>query len=117
MSEELATWALVILCTVGTYVWRGLGVLVSTRIDPDGPVFQWITCVSYAMLAGLISRMTVLPLGTLAETSLWQRLVAMGLAFVVFFLWRRNILLGVLTGVLMLILLIESREWVAVPGG
>ena len=110
MSDELTTWTLLILCTAGTYVWRGLGVLVSTRIDPDGAVFQWITCVSYAMLAGLISRMTVLPLGTLAETSLTERLVAMGLAFVVFFLCRRNILLGVLTGVSTLVLLIEIRE-------
>lgn len=113
MSEEPATWTLLMLCIAGTYLWRGLGVFVSTRIDPAGAVFQWITCISYAMLAGLISRMTILPLGALAETSLWERLVAMGLAFVVFFLCRRNILLGVLTGVLMLVLLIESREWIS----
>ena len=109
MSEELVTWTLLLLCIAGTYVWRGLGVLVSSRIDPEGAAFQWITCVSYAMLAGLISRMTVLPLGTLTETSLTERLVAMGFAFVVFFLCRRNLLLGVLTGVFTLVLLIENR--------
>jgi branched-subunit amino acid transport protein len=52
----------------GTYLWRALGVAFSARVEPDGALFRWVTCVSYAMLAALISRMTVLPLGSLAET-------------------------------------------------
>ena len=105
MTWDPGLWPLLLLSIAGTYLWRGLGVLLSARIDPDGATFQWVTCVSYAMLAGLISRMTVLPLGGLAETGLVERLVAMAIAFAVFFALGRRILPGVAAGVIAFILL------------
>ncbi len=82
-----------------TYLWRGLGVAFSARIEPDSAMFRWINCVSHAMLAGLISRMIVMPLGSIAETPLSDRLIAVAVAFAVFYLARKNWLLGVLAGV------------------
>ncbi len=98
MNGELYLWLLLVMAIAATYFWRGLGALLSARIDPQGAVFQWVSCVSYAMLAGLIARMTVLPLGGLAETALFDRLAAMGLGFAVFYLTRQKILLGVAAG-------------------
>lgn len=83
----------------GTYLWRALGVAFSARVEPDGALFRWVTCVSYAMLAALISRMTVLPLGSLAETPISFRLGAMAVAIAVFLLARRDMLPGVIAGV------------------
>lgn len=103
MSSAAPPWVVIALASVATYVWRGLGVLLSRHIDPDGALFRWVTCVSYAMLAGLISRMTVLPLGALAGTPLWHRLLAMALALAVFFLGGRRILPAVAAGVVALI--------------
>jgi branched-subunit amino acid transport protein len=57
------------------------------------------------MLAGLIARMIVLPLGALASTPLSERLLAAGCALAVFLLSRRNMLLGVLSGAAALVLL------------
>jgi branched-subunit amino acid transport protein len=95
MSEVI-----MLLCgIVGTYVWRALGVTFSARIEPDGALFRWVSCVSYAMLAALISRMTVIPLGSLAETPIAFRLGAMAVAMAVFFLAGRSMLLGVVAGV------------------
>lgn len=89
-----------LLCAVaGTYVWRALGVAFSGRIEPDGALFRWVSCVSYAMLAALISRMTVMPLGSLAETPIGFRLGAMAVAIAVFFLARRGMFSGVIAGV------------------
>ena len=105
MTNASELWPVLLLAIAATYLWRGLGVLFSSRIDPEGAVFEWVTCVSYAMLAGLIARMTVLPLGGLAETPLIHRLLAMALAFAVFFGWRRKVLPGVAAGVLAFILL------------
>ena len=85
------------------------GVLFSTRIDPQGAVFQWVTCVSYAMLAGLISRMIVMPLGLLAEVPLIDRLAAVAIAFLVFFGGRRRVLAGVAAGTVALVLLVVAR--------
>lgn len=83
----------------GTYLWRALGVAFSARIEPDGALFRWVSCISYAMLAALISRMTVMPLGSLAETPVTFRLGAMAVAIAVFFLARRGMLTGVVAGV------------------
>ena len=95
MSETI-----MLLCAIaGTYFWRALGVAFSARIEPDGALFRWVSCVSYAMLAALISRMTVLPLGSLAETPLSFRLGAMAIAIVAFFLARRGVFSGVIAGV------------------
>lgn len=82
-----------------TYLWRALGIAFSARVEPESALFRWVTCVSYAMLAGLISRMTILPLGSLAETPLSFRLGAMGIAIGVFFLARRSVFTGVVAGV------------------
>ncbi len=109
MTDAGELWPVLLLAIAATYLWRGLGVLFSSRIDPEGAVFQWVSCVSYAMLAGLIARMTVLPLGGLAETPLIDRLLAMALAFAVFFGWRRKVLPGVAAGVLVFILLSVAR--------
>ncbi len=109
MTAEFGAWPFLLLAIAATYLWRGLGVLVSTRIDPQGAVFQWVTCVSYAMLAGLISRMTIMPLGILAEVPLADRLAAMAIAFLVFFGWRRKVLPGVAAGVVALVLLTVAR--------
>jgi branched-subunit amino acid transport protein len=82
-----------------TYAWRGLGVLLSGRIDPDGPLFAWTACVAYALLAALIARMILLPRGDLADTAALDRLLAAGLGLVAFFfLTRRNILIATLAG-------------------
>lgn len=93
-----------------TYAWRGLGVLLSGRIDPDGPLFAWTACVAYALLAALIARMIVLPRGDLADTAALDRLFAAGLALGCFFLLtRRNILLSVAAGSGTLVLLTWAR--------
>ena len=60
-------WVVVVASGLATFVWRALGVVVVRRIDPRGAFFQWITCVSYAMVAGLIFRMLILPESELAE--------------------------------------------------
>ena len=110
MTEAAAPWGLLVLSILATYVWRALGVPLSAYIQPDSAFFQWISCVSYAMVAGLIARMTILPLGALTETSLIDRLGAMGLAFAVFFLLQRRILPAAGIGFALFSLLVYLRQ-------
>ena len=91
-------WLIVLGCGVATFVWRFLGVVVVKRIDANGAIFQWITCVSYAMLAGLIYRMVIMPESELAGVSLVIRIVAVAIAFAAYFLFRRRLVAGVLAG-------------------
>lgn len=82
--------ALLALCIAGTFVWRAAGVAVARHIDPEGPIFQWVNCIAYGMLAALISRIILVPTGTLGETVMGDRLAAMACGFLVFFLCRRD---------------------------
>lgn len=88
----------VIVAVLASFVWRILGAVFARRINPDGSMFRWFTCVSYAVLAGLLARLLILPMGDLASIGLTIRLATAGLGVAAFFLTRRNLLVGVLTG-------------------
>ena len=105
MSEYVL---LVLACGAATYLWRGLGIAVSGRLSADGELFAWVGCVAFAMLAGLVSRIVLIPSGALENTALWQRLAATGVSLVVYFvITRKNLLAGVLAsaGAMYLLLL------------
>jgi branched-subunit amino acid transport protein len=87
-----------------TYFWRGLGVALSGWVDPGSGFFRWSGAVVYALLAGLIARMIVLPQGMLQETALVDRLAGAAAALVVYRL-AGNLLAGVAGGVAALVLL------------
>lgn len=108
MSEFLdwRLWGIVLLCGFATYVWRALAVVVGGRISPESEAFKLFSCIAYAMVAGLISRMVILPEGVLAEAPLAYRLVGIGVAVGVFFALRRNLAAGVFAGVTVFALLI-----------
>ena len=91
-------WLIVLGCGAATFVWRFLGVVVVKRIDANGAIFQWISCVSYAMVAGLIFRMVIMPESELAGVSLPIRIAAVAIAFAAYFLFRRLLVAGVLAG-------------------
>jgi len=97
MSNE-SLWLIVLGCIAATFFWRLLGVIVVRKIDPDGPIFEWVTCVSYAMVAGLIFRMIMMPESELASVPLFIRIAAVGIAFGAYFVFRRMLLAGVLAG-------------------
>jgi branched-subunit amino acid transport protein len=92
-------WLLLAICGAATYLWRGPAVLVAAGVDPEGEVFAWISCVAYAIIAGLVSRMLILPTGALAETTAVERVLGSAVALAVYFrMSNRNLFAGVLAG-------------------
>ncbi|MEK9754166.1 MAG: AzlD domain-containing protein [Rhodospirillaceae bacterium] len=102
-------WGLTALCFLGTLVWRMLGAMVAAHIDPEGAAFQWLACVAYAMLAGLIARILLLPIGILAQTPTFDRAVAMLAGFALFFLLRRHVFAGTLAAFAVMLALTALR--------
>lgn len=102
MGAAETLWLVVLGCGAATFAWRGLGVLVVRRIDPDGAFFKWVACVSYAMVAGLIFRMLVMPESDLAGVPLPVRLGSVAIAFAAYYLLGRRLVAGVLGGALSL---------------
>lgn len=92
-------WALLLACGVATYLWRGPGVLMASGIDTRGEVFLWVSCVAYAIIAGVVARMFVMPTGALAETTLLERAVGAAAALAAYY-WvtSRNLFVGVAAG-------------------
>jgi branched-subunit amino acid transport protein len=83
-----------VLCILGTFIWRAFGVAVASRIDISSDLFQWFNCVAYAMLAGLITRVVLIPAGALAGTPDIDRILAILIGFAAFFFFNRNIFYG-----------------------
>ncbi|MDB5809589.1 MAG: AzlD protein [Betaproteobacteria bacterium] len=96
---------LLVLCALGTYLWRGLGVLLSGRLSVNGNFFTWVTCVTYAMIAGLVMRIIVMPSGLLATSLTWHRLLACLIGLGAYYVCRRNLLVAVGVGAGSLIVL------------
>lgn len=88
-----------------TYGIRVFGVVLAGRISVDSQVFQWVGCVAYGLLAALIARMILLPVGVLQEAPTAFRIVGAVVALAVFFAARRNVFYGCLAGVGTLVLL------------
>ncbi len=105
MPEALTTLVLIAACGAGTYLWRGLGVALSGRINPTRPLFIWVGCVAYAMVAGLVSRLILLPAGSLTATPLAYRALACAAAIAAYYLGGRSLLFGVTAGVVALVAL------------
>lgn len=88
----------IVACGLATWLWRGLGVLLSGRLDPKSAMFDWVSCVAYALVAGLIARIIVMPSGLLAQTALADRLLACVVALLAYRLARRNMFAGMVCG-------------------
>lgn len=110
-QSDLLLTGIIVGCGAGSFVWRGVGVWVADRVNVRGEWFRWVSCVAFAMIAGLVCRVVLLPVGELAQTTLWRRLVAVAIALVAYRIGRKSMLIGVLTGAAALPLL----EWISMP--
>ena len=100
---------LIVACGLATYLWRGLGMLISGRVSMDSEFFIWAGCVAYAMIAGLTVRIMLLPTGTLAADAAmgarWSRARSRSS---VYFVFRRNLLVGIATGFIVLVTVVAT---------
>ena len=68
-------WIALAGATLGTYFCRAIGVLLAKRVNQDSEIFRWLAAVTYAMVAALVVRMILMPLGLLATVPAWIRIV------------------------------------------
>lgn len=75
IANEFNLWLTLLLAALGTYFWRGLGVLLSGHINQEGEFFRWLSAVTYAMVAALTFRLIILPVGLLEEVPIQYRIL------------------------------------------
>jgi branched-subunit amino acid transport protein len=96
---DAAIWSAVLVGAAGTFLWRALGVAVASRVDQDSALFQWIGCVAYAMAAGLMARVLLMPGGDTDPAGIGARLAAFTVAVAVW-AWRgKSVPAGLVAGV------------------
>ena len=78
MNASLQGWVLwtaLAGATIGTYICRAIGVLLAKRINQDSEIFRYLSAVTYAMVAALVVRMVLMPIGLLSTVPVWIRIL------------------------------------------
>jgi hypothetical protein len=50
-------------------------VLLAKKINQESEIFRWLAAVTYAMVAALVVRMVLMPIGLLATVPVWIRIL------------------------------------------
>jgi branched-subunit amino acid transport protein len=107
MSQEvsvLQSWGALAIAAAGTYACRAVGVMVSEKIQQDSEFFRWLSAVTYALVAALVVRMLLLPIGPLATVPIGLRLGFCGVSLLIMVAGtRRRPGLALIGGTLMML--------------
>ena len=81
----------VVVTSIATYSSRFFGMLTSEKIDENSKFYRWFNCLAYSTLAALISRVIIFPNGDLIDTSYLMRIIVIGLAILIFYITKKNL--------------------------
>ena len=94
-------WPYLVLILAGylpNEVWRLFGLMMARGLNEDSEIVVWSRAVATALLAGVVAKLILFSSGELAGEALQVRDGAAACALIVFFLARRSVFAGVLTG-------------------
>ena len=80
IQQGMWEWLALIAASIGTYVCRAVGVMLSGRVSQESEFFRWLSAVTYAMVAALTIRLIFLPVGMLSTVPLYLRLIICAIA-------------------------------------
>jgi len=81
-------------------VMRSVGVAGAGYLQQDSAIFRWTGSVGFAIAAGVMTKMIVLPSGALQEAPLAARVCGLAVGIAIFFGFGRRLSWGLLGGVL-----------------
>lgn len=99
-------WIYLVILVAGilaTDVWRWLGVLAARRIDETSEVLRWVRAVSTALVAGLVARIVLFPVGAMALAPFPGRVGAVAVGVAAYLILGRNVFFGIVAGLAVLV--------------
>lgn len=101
MMFDTYIYSAIVISALATYLPRFLGVFSSEFVNEEGKIFKFVSCISYGILAALIARIFIHPVGALEETSTLVRLLVGVITILVLFASKKNVLFSSLFGVIL----------------
>lgn len=102
--SAMQTWGGLAVAAAGTYACRALGVMVSGKINQDSEFFRWLSAVTYALVAALVVRMVLMPVGPLATVPVGWRVGFCGISLCVMVIGpRRRPVAALICGTLLML--------------
>ena len=98
--DELLPWFMLFIASLGIFIWRYLGLILSSKIRKDSFFAKWINAVAFAMTTGLMVRIIFFPTGALAETELFERLIPFLIGVIIFLFFSRTPIIALVAGVI-----------------
>lgn len=92
---------------LATDIWRWMGVIVGNRLNEGSLVLLWVRATATSLVAGVIAKLILYPIGALADFDVNLRVIAVVLGFVVFILAKKQIIYGILSALIVLL----SGHW------
>jgi hypothetical protein len=93
-SSEALWLTLAVAGTAANEIWHMSGVWLSRGVDPESPLMLWVKDVSTALVAALIARLLLQPIGPLSSIAGSVRLIAFATGIAAYFLSRRSLAIG-----------------------
>jgi len=97
-NEDIMPWITLLIAGFGIFIWRFLGLTLSSKIKKDGLFAKWINAVAFAMTTGLMVRIVFYPTGALSETAMLDRLVPFIIGVTVYLFFPKKPIIGLLVG-------------------
>lgn len=89
---------------LATDVWRWLGVVVGNRLKEGSLALVWIRAMATSLVAGVIAKLILQPIGSLADFDIYLRIFAVVSGFVVFLFTGKRIAVGIAVALLVLLI-------------
>jgi hypothetical protein len=94
-AQDIGAILFIVLAgTLGTDLWRWIGVYGGKRLSEESEALVWVRSVATALVAGVIASQVLYPGGILAGTPVALRLGAAFAGFSVFLVLKKNMLVG-----------------------
>ena len=91
---------MLLVASSGIFIWRFLGVVLSSKIQKDSFFAKWINAIEFAMTTALMTRIIIFPTGALAKTELIERITPFLIGIIIFLFFPKKPIFGLATGVL-----------------
>lgn len=101
-------WPYLLLVVVGflpSEIWRVLGVFLARGLDEGSEIIVWVRAVATTLLAGVVAKLLISPVGALAGVPLTGRFAGLLVGFAAYALVRRSVLAGIVAGEVFLVAL------------